>query len=173
MKDQGWRAIGTQYRKASDILTSTLAAFFLQPPNNGKGSRDSWTPVLEDPGTRAHELGSSPNDRRTEWRTSGMADPRNGGPPEWRADLRNGGPPEWRPPEWQADLRNGGPPEWRPPGMAGPPLSADVYLLTAPMLISSTFCQSSKLNVRLWWFYQLSTDVTVTDDYRRRLNCFL
>jgi len=27
-KGQGWRAIPTQYRKASDILTSTLAAFF-------------------------------------------------------------------------------------------------------------------------------------------------
>jgi len=26
-KGQGWRAISTQYRKASDILTSTLAAF--------------------------------------------------------------------------------------------------------------------------------------------------
>jgi len=26
-KDQGWRAILTQYMKASDILTSTLAAF--------------------------------------------------------------------------------------------------------------------------------------------------
>jgi len=26
-KGQGWRAIPTQYRKASDILTSTLAAF--------------------------------------------------------------------------------------------------------------------------------------------------
>jgi len=48
MKDQGWRAIGNQYRKASDILTSTLAAFFLQPPKNGKGSRDSSTPGLAD-----------------------------------------------------------------------------------------------------------------------------
>jgi len=27
IKGQGWRAIPTQYRKASDILTSTLAAF--------------------------------------------------------------------------------------------------------------------------------------------------
>jgi len=26
-KSQGWRAIHTQYRKASDILTSTLDAF--------------------------------------------------------------------------------------------------------------------------------------------------
>jgi len=26
-KGQGWKAISTQYRKASDILTSTLAAF--------------------------------------------------------------------------------------------------------------------------------------------------
>jgi len=26
-KGQGWRAVPTQYRKASDILTSTLAAF--------------------------------------------------------------------------------------------------------------------------------------------------
>jgi len=28
-KGQGWRAIPNQYRKASDILTSTLAAFLL------------------------------------------------------------------------------------------------------------------------------------------------
>jgi len=49
MKDlQGWRAIGTQYKKASDILTSTIAAFFLQPPKNGMGSTDSWTPGLSD-----------------------------------------------------------------------------------------------------------------------------
>ena len=61
MKDQGWRVIGTQYRKASDILTSTLAAFFLQPPNNGKGSRDSWTPVLADPRTETR----GPRDSRT------------------------------------------------------------------------------------------------------------
>jgi len=27
-KGQGWRAIPTQYKKASDILTSTLAEFF-------------------------------------------------------------------------------------------------------------------------------------------------
>jgi len=29
-KCQGWRAIHTQYRKASDILTSTLAAFLFR-----------------------------------------------------------------------------------------------------------------------------------------------
>jgi len=33
-KGQGWRAIPTQYKKASDILTSTLAAFlFSSHPN--------------------------------------------------------------------------------------------------------------------------------------------
>jgi len=37
-KGQGWRVILTQWRKASDILTSTLAAFFVQqPPKKGKG----------------------------------------------------------------------------------------------------------------------------------------
>ena len=57
MKDQGWRAIDTQYRKASDILTSTLAAFFSAATQQWKGierlvdprtrgSRDSWTPGL-------------------------------------------------------------------------------------------------------------------------------
>jgi len=35
-KDQGWRAIPTQYRKASDILTSTCF-FIQQPPKKGKG----------------------------------------------------------------------------------------------------------------------------------------
>jgi len=37
MKGQGWKVIRTQWRKASDILTSTLAAFFQQPPKKGKG----------------------------------------------------------------------------------------------------------------------------------------
>jgi len=36
-KGQGWRAIPTQYRKASDILTSTLAAFFSAATQKGKG----------------------------------------------------------------------------------------------------------------------------------------
>jgi len=31
-KVQGWRAIPTQWKKASDILTSTLAAFIVQQP---------------------------------------------------------------------------------------------------------------------------------------------
>jgi len=30
IKGQGWRAIPTQYRKASDILSSTLAAFLFR-----------------------------------------------------------------------------------------------------------------------------------------------
>ena len=38
MKGQGWRAIPTQYRKASDILTSTLAAFLFS--SHPKGERD-------------------------------------------------------------------------------------------------------------------------------------
>ena len=57
MKDQGWKAIGTQYRKASDILTSTLAAFFCSHPTMERDreaheSRDSWSPGPVDPGTR-------------------------------------------------------------------------------------------------------------------------
>jgi len=39
-KGQGWRAILTQYRKFSDILTSTL--FVQHPPEKGKGSRGSF-----------------------------------------------------------------------------------------------------------------------------------
>ena len=38
MKGQGWRAISTQYRKASDILTSTLATFFFS--SHPKRERD-------------------------------------------------------------------------------------------------------------------------------------
>ena len=42
-KGQGWRVILTQWRKASDILTSTLAAFlFSSHPKKGKGSRGSF-----------------------------------------------------------------------------------------------------------------------------------
>jgi len=38
MKGQGWKVIRTQWRKASDILTSTLAAFlFSSHPKKGKG----------------------------------------------------------------------------------------------------------------------------------------
>ena len=41
-KGQGWKVIRTQWRKASDILTSTLAAFlFSSHPKKGKESRDS------------------------------------------------------------------------------------------------------------------------------------
>jgi len=36
-KGQGWTAIPTQYRKASDILTSTLAAFLFSSHPKGKG----------------------------------------------------------------------------------------------------------------------------------------
>ena len=42
-KGQGWKVIRTQWRKASDILTSTLAAFlFSSHPKKGKGSRGSF-----------------------------------------------------------------------------------------------------------------------------------
>jgi len=42
-KGQGWKVIRAQGRKASDILTSTLAAFlFSSHPKNGKGSRGSF-----------------------------------------------------------------------------------------------------------------------------------
>jgi len=37
-KGQGWRTIPTQYRKASDILTSTLAAFLFS--SHPKRERD-------------------------------------------------------------------------------------------------------------------------------------
>jgi len=37
-KGQGWRAVPTQYRKASDILTSTLAAFLFS--SHPKSERD-------------------------------------------------------------------------------------------------------------------------------------
>jgi len=37
-KGQGWRAIATQYRKASDILTSTLAAILFS--SHPKRERD-------------------------------------------------------------------------------------------------------------------------------------
>ena len=43
MKGQGWKVIHTQWRKASDILTSTLVAFlFSSHPKKGKGSRGSF-----------------------------------------------------------------------------------------------------------------------------------
>jgi len=38
MKGQGWRAMPTQYRKASNILTSTLAAFLFS--SHPKRERD-------------------------------------------------------------------------------------------------------------------------------------
>jgi len=42
-KGQGWRVIRTQWRKASDILTSTLATFlFSSHPKKGNGSRGSF-----------------------------------------------------------------------------------------------------------------------------------
>jgi len=42
-KGQGWRVILTQWRKASHILTSTLAVFlFSNHPKKGKGSRGSF-----------------------------------------------------------------------------------------------------------------------------------
>ena len=42
-KGQGWKVTGNQWRKASDILTSTLAAFlFSSHPKKGKGSRGSF-----------------------------------------------------------------------------------------------------------------------------------
>jgi len=53
-KGQGWRAISTQWRKASDILTSTLAAFLFSshpkrerdreaPPSRPTNSVKAWT----------------------------------------------------------------------------------------------------------------------------------
>jgi len=40
IKGQGWKAVPTQWRKASNIFTSTLAGRFFvqQPPKKGKGS---------------------------------------------------------------------------------------------------------------------------------------
>jgi len=43
IKGQGWKVIRIQWRKASDILTSTLAAFlFSSHLKKGKGSRGSF-----------------------------------------------------------------------------------------------------------------------------------
>ena len=79
MKDQGWRAIGTQYRKASDILTSTLAAFFSAATQQWKGIER-----LVDPGTRGSRDRDSriPGFAHMNRVRHRMADARNGGPPE-------------------------------------------------------------------------------------------
>jgi len=42
-KGQGWRAISTQYRKASDILTSTLAAFLFSSHPKRERDREAHT----------------------------------------------------------------------------------------------------------------------------------
>jgi len=44
-KSQGWRSIPTQYRKASDILTSTLAVFYSAATQKGKGIENVWFAV--------------------------------------------------------------------------------------------------------------------------------
>jgi len=44
-KGQGWRAIPTQYRKARDILTSTLAAFLFS--SHTKRDREAKCVKLE------------------------------------------------------------------------------------------------------------------------------
>jgi len=41
-KGQGWRAIPTQYRKASDILTSTLAFLFSSHLKRERGQEAHW-----------------------------------------------------------------------------------------------------------------------------------
>ena len=47
IKGQGWKVVHTQWRKTSDILTSTLAAFlFSSHPKKGKGSRGSFKLLL-------------------------------------------------------------------------------------------------------------------------------
>jgi len=40
-KGQGWRDIPTQYRKASDILTSTLAAFLFSSHQKRERDREA------------------------------------------------------------------------------------------------------------------------------------
>jgi len=40
-KGQGWRAIPTQYRKATDILTSTLAAFLFSSHPKRESDREA------------------------------------------------------------------------------------------------------------------------------------
>jgi len=40
-KGQGWRAIPTKYRKASDILTSTLAAFLFSSHTKREMDREA------------------------------------------------------------------------------------------------------------------------------------
>ena len=89
MKDQGWRAIGTQYRKASDILTSTLAVFFSAATQQWKGIER-----LVDPGTRGPRDRDSRTPRLAHMNRvrHRMADARNGGPPEWRTPGMAGRP---------------------------------------------------------------------------------
>jgi len=41
-KGQGWRAIPTQYEKASDISTSTLAAFFFSSHTKRESDREAY-----------------------------------------------------------------------------------------------------------------------------------
>ena len=94
MKDQGWRAIGTQCRKASDILTSTLAAFFSAATQQWKGIEGAQMNRVRHQIADARTSGMA--DPRNGGRTSGMAAPRNGGRISGMADPRNGGPPEWR-----------------------------------------------------------------------------
>jgi len=40
-KGQGWRAIPTQYRKASDVLTSTVATFFFSSHTKRERDREA------------------------------------------------------------------------------------------------------------------------------------
>jgi len=108
MKDQGGELSVPSTGRPVIYWPQPSPPFFLQPPNNGKGSRDLWTPVLADPGTGTRGSRDSRTCIKfvTEWLTPRMA-----------------------------DLRNGGPPEWRPPGMAGRPHHCKCHLTIKHMLL--------------------------------------
>ena len=49
MKSQGWTAIPTQWRKASDILTSNLAAFFFSSHPKKERDREAYLIITPEP----------------------------------------------------------------------------------------------------------------------------
>jgi len=55
-KGPGWRAIPTQYRKASDILTSTLAAFLFSSHPKRERDREAHLNYYTIAGNRERQL---------------------------------------------------------------------------------------------------------------------
>jgi len=56
---QGWRAIPIQYRKASDILTSTLAAFFFSSHPKRERDREAHLNYYTSADNRERQLHTS------------------------------------------------------------------------------------------------------------------